>query len=384
MFRTNAQTVPFAQVQARRPYGGDMRLEDTLSAELFLSQLQRERRRSERTKDPLSLAVFRYDSGNINELAAADRLAQHLHRIKRDIDVVGYIDVGTIGVILLDTNAEGAQRFLLRLSTRLNGLRFLGTTFTFPDNIFDRLLSGVDACSPAQSIFFDRTNGCLQAIAKRLIDIVIASTVLVLCAPLMLATAIAVAMTSPGPAIFRQTRLGKDGTPLVMNKFRSMYQDADERIHRDHVAKLIGDAPDGEDEANDKKTWQKLDNDPRITPIGRIIRNLKIDELPQLFNVLKGDLSLVGPRPPIPYEVAFYQAWHLGRILAVKPGITGFWQIESGGNVTFDDMVRMDLQYVANASILLDLKILYRTAAVVVRRAIAFIVSPGAFRNGSC
>ena len=277
-----------------------------------MSQLQRERRRSERTKAYLSLAVFRYDGGNINELANADRLLKHLHRIKRDIDFVGYIDVGAIGVMLLDTNAEGAQRFLQRLSAPLNGLHFLGTTFTFPDGIFDDLLSGGHALWPAKSIFFDHRNGRLQAIAKRLIDIVVASTMLVLFAPLMLATTIAVAMTSPGPAIFRQTRLGRNGTPFVMHKFRSMYQNADDRVHRDHVANLISHSLDGEDEANGKKTWEKLENDPRITPIGKVIRNLKIDELPQLFNVLKGDLSLVGPRPPIPYEVAYYQAWHLG------------------------------------------------------------------------
>lgn len=383
MYRTNAHVVSLALIQARCPRGGDMRSEETLPAELFLSQFQRERRRSERTKDPFSLAVFRYDGGNLDELANADRLLQHLHRIKRDIDIIGYIDNGMIGVILLDTNAEGAQGFLQRLSAQLNGLRFLGTTFTFPDGIFDRLLSSGDGLSPTQSIFFANGNVRRGAIAKRLIDIVIPSMVLVLCAPLMLATAIAVAATSPGPVIFRQTRLGREGTPFVLYKFRSMYQDADERIHRDHVANLIG-APDGTDEANGKKTWQKIDNDPRITPVGSIVRHLKVDELPQLFNVLKSDLSLVGPRPPIPYEVALYQAWHLDRILAIKPGITGLWQIESGDSVSFDSMVRMDLQYVANASILLDLKILYRTVALVVRRAIAVIVSPAARRNASC
>ena len=383
MYSTNAQVVPLALIQARRPRGGDMRSEETLPAELFLSQLQRERRRSERTKGPLSLAVFRYDDGNLDELANADRLLQYLHRIKRDIDVIGYIDDGMIGVILLDTNAGGAQGFLQRLGAQLNDLQFLGTAFTFPDGIFDRLLSGGDRLSPTQRIFFDYGN-VRGTIVKRLIDIVIASTVLVLCAPLMLATAIAVAATSPGPVIFRQTRLGRDGTPLVLYKFRSMYQDADESIHRDHVANLIGDAPGGTDEANGKKTWKKIDNDPRITPVGRIVRNLKVDELPQLFNVLKGDLSLVGPRPPIPYEVALYQAWHLRRILAVKPGITGLWQIESGDSVSFERMVRMDLQYVANASILIDLKIFYQTVAVVVRRAIAVIVSPAARRNASC
>jgi lipopolysaccharide/colanic/teichoic acid biosynthesis glycosyltransferase len=384
MYLANEQVLPLTVIQACRPRGGDMRSEKTLPAELFLSQLQRERRRAERTKGPLSLAVFRYDGGNLDdEFANADRLLQHLHRIKRDIDVLGYIDDGMIGVILLDTNAEGAQGFLQRLSAQPNDLRFPGITFTFPDGIFDRLLSGGDGLSPTQSIFFGYGNVRRGAIAKRLIDIVIASTVLVLCAPLMLATAIAVAATSPGPVIFRQTRLGRDGAPFVLYKFRSMYQDADESIHRDHVANLIG-APGGTDEANGKKTWQKIDNDPRITPVGRILRNLKVDELPQIFNVLKGDLSLVGPRPPIPYEVALYQAWHLRRILAVKPGITGLWQIESEDSVSFDSMVRMDLQYVANASILIDLKIFYRTVAVIVRRAIAVLVSPAARQNASC
>jgi lipopolysaccharide/colanic/teichoic acid biosynthesis glycosyltransferase len=162
--------------------------------------------------------------------------------------------------------------------------------------------------------------------------------------------------------------VGKGGTAFTFYKFRSMFCNADDRIHRDYVTSLIRNGGQRvDDKGEEKSTWTKLRYDPRVTPVGAVIRKTKLDELPQLFNVLKGDLSLVGPRPPLPYEVENYEAWHLRRILSVKPGITGIWQTEGRDDTTFDDMVRMDLRYIRTWSVLLDLKILIKTAIVVFR-----------------
>lgn len=222
-------------------------------------------------------------------------------------------------------------------------------------------------CSGAV-IFDARPLRPFQAAVKRALDIVVAAIALVVLAPVMLVCAAAIAVTSPGPIIFRQERLGKGGAPFVINKFRSMHHHADDGVHREHVARLIAAGDDGTCGTGGVGSWTTLQNDPRVTPIGRIMRRTKLDELPQLFNVLKGDLSLVGPRPPLDYEVRQYQPWHLRRVLHTRPGITGIWQVEGDDTTTFDDMVRMDLRYVDGWSLLLDLKILAKTAAVVVRR----------------
>ena len=142
----------------------------------------------------------------------------------------------------------------------------------------------------------------------------------------------------------------------------------DDRIHRAYVADLIDGKPDPRESSGDTgQRLYKLQSDPRITPVGRFIRKTSIDELPQLFNVLKGDMSLVGPRPPIPYEAARYQAWHLRRLLSAKPGMTGLWQVEGRSKVSFDEMVRMDLRYIRDCSLDMDLRILAKTVKVVLR-----------------
>ncbi len=177
----------------------------------------------------------------------------------------------------------------------------------------------------------------------------------------MLVTALAIKLTSPGPVIFRQTRLGKGGHHFLFMKFRSMTAGNNDRVHREYVLKLIDGQHDQLNQGEQGKPLYKLKNDSRITPVGRIIRKLSIDELPQLYNVLKGDMSLVGPRPPIPYEVEKYKSWHLRRILEVKPGITGLWQVEGRSQTSFEDMVRLDIRYVQNWSLGLDIRILFKT-----------------------
>ena len=170
--------------------------------------------------------------------------------------------------------------------------------------------------------------------------------------------------SSPGPIIFRQKRLGKGGRPFVFLKFRSMRTDCDDKAHREYVANLIEGNLDKINQGDADNPLYKMAVDPRITKVGRFIRKTSLDELPQLFNVLKGDMSLVGPRPPLPYEAEKYQPWHLRRILEVQPGITGLWQIEGRSTTSFDDMVRLDLRYAQMSSFWFDLRIILRTVLV--------------------
>lgn len=201
-------------------------------------------------------------------------------------------------------------------------------------------------------ITFFREQLLLQLLAKRLVDIGISVTTLLLMAPVIAVTALLIKLTSPGPVLFAQDRVGMNQRRFRLYKFRSMVVNADEWKKRlAHLNELDGPA-------------FKMENDPRITPVGRFIRKTSIDELPQLFNVLKGEMSLVGPRPPLPDEVSKYQ-WLFRRRLSVKPGITCVWQVSGRSGTTFDEWMKMDKHYVENWSLLLDLKILLKTIPAV-------------------
>jgi lipopolysaccharide/colanic/teichoic acid biosynthesis glycosyltransferase len=189
----------------------------------------------------------------------------------------------------------------------------------------------------------------------------------VLVSPLMIVIAVAVKLSSPGPIIFKQQRVGRGGVPFKFYKFRSMRTDGDDSAHREYVAKLIAGKLNEINQGEADNPVYKMRGDKRITPIGKIIRKTSIDELPQLINVLKGEMSLVGPRPPIPYEAEKYESWHMRRLQEVRPGLTGLWQVEGRSKTSFDDMVRLDLRYIRNWSLWLDFKILFKTVAVVVR-----------------
>jgi lipopolysaccharide/colanic/teichoic acid biosynthesis glycosyltransferase len=188
---------------------------------------------------------------------------------------------------------------------------------------------------------------------KRPLDLVLVILGLLAIWPLLLAVALAVRLSSPGPVFFVQTRIGRGGAPFGMIKFRSMYADAEAR----RTALLAQSDREG--------VCFKSRNDPRITPVGRVLRRLSLDELPQIFNVLAGEMSLVGPRPALPEEVRAYPAPALER-LAVLPGITGLWQVSGRAEVSFDDMVRMDVAYARNGRLSNDLSILLRTVSAVV------------------
>jgi lipopolysaccharide/colanic/teichoic acid biosynthesis glycosyltransferase len=181
--------------------------------------------------------------------------------------------------------------------------------------------------------------------------------------------AIAIKASSKGPIFFRQQRVGQHGQCFTFLKFRSMHIDNDPSAHREYVTKLIAGQAKCEPSNGKRDGVYKLTNDKRITRVGKFLRRSSLDELPQFLNVLRGDMSLVGPRPAIPYEVASYQTWHRRRVLDVKPGITGLWQVNGRNRIKFDEMVRLDLQYAKAWSPWLDIKILMRTPLAVLRGA---------------
>jgi lipopolysaccharide/colanic/teichoic acid biosynthesis glycosyltransferase len=173
-----------------------------------------------------------------------------------------------------------------------------------------------------------------------------------------------VKLTSRGPILFRQERVGQYGRKFSFLKFRSMYTACDDTVHREFTKQFISNIDGGTESHSVQKSY-KLVADKRVTRVGHFLRRTSLDELPQFLNVLKGEMSLVGPRPPLPYEVENYHTWHRARLLAAKPGITGLWQVRGRSRVKFDDMVRMDLRYANSWSLWLDVKILLETPLAV-------------------
>ena len=200
----------------------------------------------------------------------------------------------------------------------------------------------------------------LSRLAKRALDVVVSLIAIIVFSPLFILISVAIKLTSKGPILFRQERVGQYGRRFSFLKFRSMKCGSNSHIHQEYVKQFISGTI-----AKEQGVTYKITKDPRLTRIGGFLRKSSLDELPQLINVLKGEMSLVGPRPAIPYEIDFYQMWHRTRFLEVKPGITGLWQITGRSKTTFDDMVRLDLRYVKQWSFWLDIKILLRTPQAV-------------------
>ncbi len=196
---------------------------------------------------------------------------------------------------------------------------------------------------------------------KRMLDVCLASIILILTSPIMIAAAIAVRLTSPGPVIFVQKRVGLRGRVFDFYKFRTMYVNQDDSSHRQYAQKWIENTAYAGD---DKNPTFKIVGDKRVTAVGRILRRYSIDELPQMFNVFKGDMSLVGPRPALSYELEMYKEWHLERLQGV-PGLTGLWQVAGRNQLSFDEMVKLDLEYLRTWSLAQDFKLILRTVPVV-------------------
>jgi exopolysaccharide biosynthesis polyprenyl glycosylphosphotransferase len=245
----------------------------------------------------------------------------------------------------------------------LDQCRSGGLTFKVIPDMYEMRLSLVDTDTVLGIPLIGLREVSIQGwnrVVKRAIDVVVSSLILSVFSPFMLAIAAIIKLESPGgPVIFRHTRIGKDGVPFTMFKFRSMRPNAaDERPLLEDQNEAIG-------------PLFKIRQDPRLTRVGRFIRRFSVDELPQLFNVLRGDMSLVGPRPPIPSEVEQYEDWHKKR-LAVSPGMTGLWQVSGRSELDFDEMVMYDIYYIEHWSLSLDFRILLRTIPTVLSGGGAF------------
>ena len=303
---------------------------------------------------------------------ALEEIVRALSESSRETDVAGWYSEGRIlGVMYTDYGEKSPEAFTeltrARVTESLNG-RLLPETAEKIALTFHFLPTHWEKPSVDQSAHAKHRPGLLEEerktrfcrVVKRVMDITVSIVMLILCAPLFLAIALAIKLTSKGPVLFRQERVGRHGLRFSFLKFRSMKCGSNPRIHQEYVQRFIAGEVAASNARDDQKAVYKIQDDPRVTRVGKFLRKTSLDELPQFFNVLKGDMSLVGPRPPIPYEVEVYQSWHWRRML-VKPGITGLWQVNGRSRTTFDDMVRLDLRYAKTWSPWLDFKILLRT-----------------------
>lgn len=362
------EKIPF-EVHQKKTLSIDYSLVDDcfLSPDDFRMQLRREKRRVERSSAPLSIVLFQLNESVLGNKFQLKNFLDSIRTRTRETDIKGWVDAKTIGMILPDTNGESMNKCVNSVTCGTDNHHFPIIKGSFPDSLFEELL---DESKTAPDLFpFDldhiSTGRSAAHFFKRCFDIFGALVGLVLFSPLMALTALSIKISSPGPVIFKQTRLGCRGYRFPFYKFRSMVVENDDRCHREFVAGLIEGQHEVLNQGDKNRPVFKIKNDHRITPVGRIIRRLSLDELPQFFNVLKGEMSLVGPRPPIPYEVEKYKPWHLRRILEIKPGITGLWQVEGRSRTSFDEMVRLDLRYLMTWSFWLDIKILLKTIKAV-------------------
>ena len=217
---------------------------------------------------------------------------------------------------------------------------------------------------PMIKLYEEPLRGWMRAV-KRSVDVLAGLAVLIVTLPIWIALAIIIKLESKGPVFLRQERVGMDGTIFLMTKFRSMQADGDDKAHREIMARMIK-GEDANQGTEDEPIYGKVKDDPRLTRIGAWMRRYSVDELPQIWNVLKGDMSMVGPRPPLPYEVKHYKDWHRARF-HVRPGITGLWQVSGRNRLHFEEMVRLDIFYIENWSPWLDLKIMLKTPTVMLR-----------------
>jgi len=333
----------------------------------FLDRLRVEKRRADRSKLPLSVILLSLQNGALSDPRLTEEFLKSIHENTRETDIKGWVDHDSIGVILPDTDEGGVRHCREKIAGRNGDVKLSIITGTYPDRLVEQLLANEQGNPDFFPLNLDESIKIrrFQISLKRVMDIAGSLIGLVFFSPLMFLTAIAIKVTSSGPVIFKQFRLGQRGIHFAFYKFRSMQSNGDDQIHRDYVTHLIKGDLEKINQGDEGAPLYKLKSDPRVTPVGKIIRKTSIDELPQFLNVLKGEMSLVGPRPPIPYEVEKYESWHLRRILEVKPGVTGLWQVDGRSTTSFDDMVRLDLRYVQNWSLWLDIKILLKTVKVV-------------------
>jgi len=336
--------------------------------------LSLERRRCERAGTRFALVLV--DLSELNDTFssdAAEEIARSLGASVRETDIAGwYRQSSTIGIILTaltETTREILESVVIERIRKILSLSLDPAQMErirISCHVFPGEDSGGISVSKHDQMFYpdgqkkDFKNKSAAAVKKAL-DVSGSLAALLVLSPLFVIISVLIKLTSPGPVLFRQKRIGQFGKEFSFLKFRSMYANSDPAIHQEYIRKLIDRQVDDSDGA------YKIKHDPRVTSIGRFLRKSSLDELPQFINVLRGDMSLVGPRPPIPYEFQEYSLWHRRRVLEAKPGITGAWQVNGRSRTTFDEMVRMDLRYICNQCFWLDIRILLKTPFAVLR-----------------
>lgn len=354
--------------------------EGVLREDLFHSILMFERRRAERSERDFALMLLELRAAhkNGNRAVFVGQIASVISTILRETDVMGWYEDGrALAVIFTEINVQGEMpiievlraRVMKELQGRLDNHVLSNLVLTvelFPQKWdIDSLQSVTDT-----KLYSDGGQEPLKKrsskIIKRVVDVVGSAAMLIVLSPVLATIALLIKLTSEGPIVFRQERLGKAAKAFQCRKFRTMYTDNDSKVHREYIKHFIAGTTEGREAGPEPgATVYKITDDPRVTPLGKFLRRTSLDEFPQLWNVLRGEMSLVGPRPPLPYEFEVYGFWHRSRIFEAKPGLTGLWQVCGRSRTCFDDMVRLDLRYARSWSLWLDLKILLATPRAV-------------------
>ena len=345
----------------------------------FLRSLCFERKRSERSRTLFALMLL--DPGAISHRNGdTDKnlrnIVSALAGSTRETDIIGwYQHHAVIGVIFteLGTSERDAiiEAIRAKVSTALRArlteqqVKEIQLAFhIFPEDLDDQEPGNGVNSKLYPDLSRPENSRKLSRNLKRAMDILGSAIALVILSPLFFLIAAIIKLTSKGPILFRQARVGQFGVHFTFLKFRSMYVQNDPNLHKEFVQQFIAGKNPAPSNGSQNAVY-KITNDPRVTPFGRFLRRTSLDELPQFLNVFKGEMSLVGPRPPIPYELESYDIWHRRRVLEAKPGITGLWQVNGRSKTRFDEMVRLDLQYARAWSLWLDIKILLRTPRAV-------------------
>jgi lipopolysaccharide/colanic/teichoic acid biosynthesis glycosyltransferase len=351
-----------------------------LDEEGFSRMISLERKRTERSQRLFLLMLL-----DIRRVLVGDGNGETLSKILsvlspsiRETDVTGWHkENAVLGVMFTEVPTEARKTIVSTMMLRVRGVLYRSLRFeqfnqlNISYHVFPEEWHLDVPQRPSHPTLYpdllERDNGSkLFSVAKRTMDIIGGALGLLIGSPLLLLIALTVKLSSKGPILFRQQRVGQYGAPFVFLKFRSMYVNNDSRIHKEYVSRLIAGQAEHKPSNGNGQGVYKLRGDPRVTRVGMFLRKTSLDELPQFYNVLKGEMSLVGPRPSIPYEVEAYDVWHRRRVLEAKPGITGLWQVNGRSRVTFDEMVRLDVRYSSARSLWLDLKILMRTPRAVI------------------
>lgn len=350
-----------------------------LSENAFMSMLYLERRRAERGQKRFVLLLVDVKdavSGK-QKILAVQRISQTVCSVTRETDIIGwYVYDHIMGVIATEIGNASSTAVREKISQKFRAafLETLGpdkasqisiSFHFFPEEREDGEFNGSANGALYPELSRQKPTRKVALGFKRAMDIAGSAFALIVLFPLLAIIALAIKATSKGPVLFSQERLGQYGKKFRFLKFRSMRKDCDSKIHQEYVTRFIAGQVSTA-KGNGATPTFKIQKDPRITPVGSILRKTSLDELPQFWNVLIGDMSLVGPRPPLEYEFKKYDIWHRRRVLEIKPGITGLWQVHGRSRTQFDDMVRLDLKYARAWSLSLDLEILLRTPGAVI------------------